>query len=214
MKKILLPLLLLACVVRLPAQTLLGQVTLNFYLGVLSDSSGTPIADGSMLQIIASDSGTSLAPATSTDFLGGDTGATILWEGGFDSSTSGLAGAASLTLQIPIYAGANEVTTGSTLFVRWYPDVAGSSATPGATAYGQYGYASATGTVLDTSWVVPSAGASTDYFLLTTSVGGTLDDTVGQATNVTAVPEPATTATILGGLGLALGWYLRRKRQS
>jgi len=213
MKKLLIPLLFLACLVRLPAQTLLGTATLNFYLGVLSDSSGTPIADGSMLQILASYNGSSIAPATVGSFLGGDAGATILWQGGFDSSVTGLAGATSLTLQVPLYSGAGNVTSGSTLYVRWYPTVSGSSAAPGQTAYGQYGYASASGSLLDASWVVQSVGSSSDYMLLTTSAGGTQPDAAGQAlASTSAVPEPSTTAAVLGGLGLIAGWYFRRRK--
>jgi len=211
-KKLILPLLFLACLVRLPAQTLIGQATLNFYFGVLTDNNGTAIPDGSIVQILASYNGPAIGAATPIDFLGGDTGAVVLWQGGLDSSTSGLAGAASLTLQENLYAEAGNLTTGSTLYLRWYPSLAGTVTSPGVTLYGQYGYATTSGTALDSSWVVGGVGSATDYFFLTTSAGGSLADSAGAAVTSTAVPEPATTAALLGGVGLIFGWFIRRKR--
>ena len=199
----------------LNAQTVIGTSNLTFVLGIMADNSGAPLADGSLLQILAGYQGTSIAAPTPGDFLGGDTGATVLWQGSVDSITAGgVAGGTIVSFDVNIYANgtANQVTAGTTLFARWYPSLSTASSTPGSTTYGQYGYASASGALLDSSWVVPTIGQTIQYNFVTTSGGGTLDDTLGKASNVTAVPEPATTATILGGLGLAAGWFYRRRR--
>ena len=215
-KLILVSLLSLAALVRLPAQTVVGQTNLTFVLGILADNNGTPVADGGLLQILASYHGTSLSAATPTDFLGGDTGETVIWQGAVDSTTAdNTPGASILNFNVNLYADGtpgNYLTAGSTLFVRWYPTLSAASVSPGTTLYGQYGYSAADGTVLDSTWVLQSIGTNPQYLFVTVGGGGTIADTAGQATLSTAVPEPATTAALLGGVGLIFGWFIRRKR--
>jgi len=220
MKKILhLTALLLASGTIACAQTIVGQVNLNFYFGVLSDGAGTVVPDGSFLQIIASTDGSSLAAPTAADFLGGDNNAVVLWQGAFDSTTTGQAGLAAISLTgLNIYAdgtAGNYVTAGDPVFVRWFPELTPTDSTPGATVYGQYGYDAIDGTTLDSTWVLPAAGGvGADYFFLTVSAGGTLPDSAGEAAiNVaTAVPEASTTAALLGAAALLLCCVVRANR--
>lgn len=201
------------------AQTIVGQVNLNLTLGILSDGSGTPVADGSLLQVIALTNGSTGALPSTSDFLGGSASAQVLWQGAFDSTGTGVAGAMQLSLgNVSIYQDGtvgNYLTAGDPVIVRWYPSLTTSDTTPGTTGFGQAGYSAVDGTILDTAWVLPAANSSTgtpDLLFLTMSAGGSVPDTAGQAVSTTAVPEPATTATALGGIGLLFGWFIRRKR--
>jgi len=218
-KLLLVSLLGLAGLVRLPAQTVVGTDNLTFLLGIMSDSQGVPVTDGSLLQIVASYHGSAIAAATPTDFLGGDTGATVLWQGVVDSNTAGgLTGASIVSFNIDVYADGttgNYLTSDATLYARWYPSLTTSDSVPGATSYGQYGYSSVGGTLLDSTWVLPAAGLTAQYSFVTVGAdsGSSIPDSAGVASNATAVPEPATTAAMLGGLGLTFGWFIRRKRR-
>lgn len=219
MKKLLLLLALLAPTGAgaLRAQTVAGTVQLTFDLGLLTDAGGNILADGSLIQIIANYDGTSLAAPTSADFLGGDTSSVILWQGGLDSSTTGLAGTTTIQLSdLAVYSNdttGSYLSAGDSLIVRWFPSLTSSDSTPGVTSFGQYGYSAVSGATLDTSWVVPSASSAVDYQLLTTDVGGSLASSVGQATSTTsAVPEPAATAGLMALAALAIGAVVRRRR--
>lgn len=198
------------------AQTVAGTVTLTFDLGLLTDAQGGLLSDGSLVQILANYDGTTLAAPTAGDFLGGDTSAAVLWQGAFDSSTTGIDGAMTVFLSnLTLYADGttgNYLTAGATLFVRWYPALTAADSAPGVTTFGQYGYSMLSGATLDATWVVPSAGSAVSYALLTLSVGGSLDESAGQAVYTTsAIPEPSTAAALCGLAGLGLALRLRRK---
>jgi hypothetical protein len=200
----------------LRAQTVAGTVQLTFDLGLLTDAGGNALSDGSLIQIIASYDSTTLADPTSTDFLGGDSSGVILWQGGLDSATTGIAGTMSLQLSdLTIYANGTTghyLTAGDSLFVRWYPALTDSATAPGVTSFGQYGYSSVSGATLDTSWVLPSASSAITFQLLTTDVGGSLATSLGRAVNTTsAVPEPAATAGLCALAALAAGAIVRRR---
>lgn len=218
MKKLLLLLALFstAGAVALRAQTVAGTVQLTFDLGLLTDSGGNALADGSLIQIIASYDNTTLASPTSTDFLGGDSSSVILWQGGLDSSVTGIPGTTTVQLSdLTIYANGTPghyLTAGDSLFVRWYPALTTASSTPGVTSFGQYGYSAVSGATLDTTWVIPAAPAAVDFQLLTTDVGGLLATSAGKAANTTsAVPEPATTAGLMALAAFAVGAVIRRR---
>lgn len=198
------------------AQTPSGTASLEFDLGLLSDASGAAIPDGSLIQIYATHNGAPLPLPNATDFLGGSTAATLIFQGGFDSSTSGIPGGASIFLSdVPVYSGGtpgNLLDTGDALYVRWYPSLTTANTAPGATTFGQYGFSTVTGTMQDNTWTAPAAIAATDYPFLTFSFGGALDDAVGRAVNLTvAVPEPTTTAALAGLVALGLAGYRRSR---
>jgi hypothetical protein len=73
--------------------------------------------------------------------------------------------------------------------------------------FGEFGFSTGAAT-----FVVPAASADVPLEFLTTSAGGSFDDTVGFASqSISAVPEPATFA-LLGGIGV-LGAAFRRRRK-
>ncbi len=186
------------------------SVTLNFGLGVLSNSTGTPISDGALLLVIGSASNTFSAP-TPTSFLGGSADEVILWQGGINGSTAFGANTGTMILQLTSIP-AGVITTGKAIEVFWYPTLTSAATEPGANT--TYGWTNGKGTVAETagSWIVPASGANQAFDFLTTSVGGPLSDTLGQASFTTsAVPEPASYAFGAGVLSLAfVAW--RRKR--
>lgn len=166
-------------------------ITMDFTVGILADSLGTPIADGKLIQIIASPDATFTAPTT-TNFLGGDD--ILLWSGAFDSSTSGVTGAMIINL-----SDVSASNAGYHLAVRWFPSLSSGAATPGNTNYGQYGYLD------DSSWIAPAAGSSLSYFFKTISYeSGPNANSTGYATNITAVPEPSSYAIIMALFSLGL----------
>jgi hypothetical protein len=185
-----------------------GTVELNFTLGQLSTLSGTPVADGSLIQFLAAGSSSFFGPPVTTDFLGQTPGPFILWQGSFDSTTTGIPGAMVLSLTENLYAAGtmgSYLKAGDALMVRWYPQLSGSSipSAPGLISYGQY-------TAFD--WIVPPAGAVGDYSLITVGLGGDVSDASGLASLVvgTPVPEASTFAYVLGGGILVLGLALQR----
>lgn len=201
MKSILALLSFLALSAVASAQT----VTIVFYIGILSNGAGTPVADNSLVQLIASPDSTFAAPTT-TAFTGGND--VLFYTGGVDSSTvANTAGGTQISitgLDLAIYP-----IAGYKVALRWYPTLTVASSTPGAgTAYGQFDYNS------DPSWVVPAANGSDTLYMLTTTAGGSLPDTTGRATQTTpaAIPEPSTYAA-LAGLA-ALGAAIWRKRRA
>lgn len=220
MKKLLLLTALALGSLGLRAQTLEGSSTLQFTFGLLADSGGTTLNDGILVQIIAAYHGTALTSPTPTDFFGGSTDATILWQGNLDSTTTGIAGSMVVTLaDVNIYTSdtlGSYLRAGESVFVRWYPGLTTADTVPGVTSFGQYGYTSISGAVLDTSWVLPAGGATGDFgFLTSSSTAGSLDNSLGFASSSTsAVPEPSTTAALLGLAALGLCWSARRRALS
>lgn len=86
------------------------------------------------------------------------------------------------------------------LIIRWYPSLTTADTTPGATTYGQYGYAN------DVTWVAGGDGTTTSYsFLTQSSGGGTSANSLGYASNtITAVPEPSSYAALVALFSLGL----------
>jgi hypothetical protein len=193
----LLPLLLLLSAVGVRAQT----ITIDFSLGVLSNASGTALADGALVQIIASADTTFAAP-TGTAFVGG--GDILVYSVGLDSASGGMAGATvinqgALNLSSTAIAGHN-------LIARWFPTLTTSSSAPGyGTAYGQWGFPN------DATWVAPAAGGTSSYSFLTTAASGSNADTLGRASLTTpAIPEPSTYA-VLAAAGAFAAAVARRR---
>jgi hypothetical protein len=190
----------------LPAAGLRAQtITIDFSLGILSNATGTALADGALVQIIASPDATFAAP-TGTTFVGG--GDILVTSLGLDSATSGTAGATVITL-----TNLSLTTTpvaGYNLLARWFPTLTTASSTPGyGTAYGQWGFPN------DATWVAPAAGLTSSYSFLTATAGGPNADTLGRASLSTpAVPEPSTYAAIAGALVLVAAWSRRRSSLS
>lgn len=206
MKKPLLLALVLALAASAHAQTI---VTFNFFLGVLSDSGGTAVSDGSVVQFIVSPDSTFGAPTSSSFVSGNDV---ILATRAVDSSTGGAPGVVYVAISNIDLAAAG-ITGGSFIAVRWFPTLGIAAVQPGnSTPYGQWSYAN------DPSWVVPTSSGVTDFAFQTASAyGGPNPDTVGRTTQTTpaAIPEPSTYAALAGlaALGAAI-WRKRRNHPS
>jgi len=204
MKKLVLLSAALACLTVTEIRA--GTISMDFQVGVLADSSGTPITDGSLFQIIASPDTTFSAP-TPTSFLGNSSNDVLVWSGGFDSSTvgagPGIADMAVNNIDLSTYPIAGDYLT-----IRWFPTLTSSSLQPGAsTSYGQYGYLN------DNSWIAGNAGSSITYTFLTQSTGiGSATNSIGYANNtVTPVPEPSSSAIVIALCALAVTIHHRRR---
>lgn len=179
-------------------------VTLNIQSGIMSNSVGTVVPDGSLFQVIASPDATFAAP-TAGSFTGGSNDIVI-----FSYAVNSVAsGASGYVLTAPVINLSTYAIAGDFLELRWFPTLTTGSASPGgSTFYGQYGYAEQS----TSAWIAPASGQTLSYAFLTTSAGGTLADTVGQAMSQTApIPEPSTYAAIFGVA--ALGFVAYRRRQ-
>lgn len=184
-----------------------STISMDFTVGILSDSLGNPLPDNALIQIIASPD-TTFSQPTTTSFLDSGSNDILLGNLSFDSSTSGVTGAAIISLSdidLSIYPVASDY-----LIIRWFPSLTTSSTTPGTTTYGEFGYAN------DVTWVAGTAGSSNSYFFKTTSYeSGPNPDSLGQASNtVSPVPEPSSYATVIGlfSLGMMLLQIRRRAR--
>lgn len=194
-----------------------GAVTLNFTAGILRDASGSVLADGALLQVIASWSANPSAP-TAESFTGGSTDQAILWQGGFDSSTTGVPGATTFGLAgLDLYAstaGPGYLSEGVGLTLRWYPTLTVTTTVPGYVNFGQYGYATGDG------WRVEGGGSLTDYIVLTTDAGGSLPELAGRASLATInasaspIPEPGEIGLLGGIAAVVLAGWLRRRTQA
>jgi hypothetical protein len=177
-------------------------LTMNLRVGVLSDSIGTAITNGSLLQIIASPDTTFSAP-TSDSFLGSNSNDFLLKSISFDSSSTGVDGAMQIAITVDL-ADYQTSITGDYFVIRWFPSLDVDTVTPGTTSFGEFGYPT------DISWIIGSAGSSTPYSFRTTSVGGPYPDSDGNAVHITAVPEPSSYAAIIAFFSLGLlikhGW--------
>lgn len=180
------------------AQLRADSIHIDFSLGILATSAGTPVLDNSLVQIIAAPTTSTFANPTATDFLGGSSDEYIVYSGAFDSSTSGGTPGAELfgvNIDLTTYP-----IAGDALIVRWYPSLTTSSSAPGLTTYGQFGYPNNPSSVdPSNTWIAPSGGGSVAFSFLTTSAGGPYPDSMGNASNtVSAVPEPSNYAVIIG----------------
>jgi hypothetical protein len=176
-----------------------ATVTIDFTVGILNDVTGsTPVADGSLIQLIGSSDNVFAAP-TPGAFIGGND--VLLFSGSFDSSTSGGTTGAMLFSLSNI-----TLTPGTNLLLRWFPTLTGGSGSPGGlTPYGEYG------SLTDGSWVSPANGSTVSINLLTVSAGGSTLDSFGNASlSTAAIPEPSTYAAIFGVMALGLVAYRRR----
>lgn len=178
-------------------------VTLDFTVGQLTQSDGTtPIADGSLIQILAAPTTGDFSIPTPTEFISGSE--IMLWSGAFDSSTLGTAGAMAIA---PAPIPTSTLPAGYSLLVQWFPTLLSTATTPGyGTWFGQFSTAN------DVTWVSPAAGASETFTFLTVAVGGANANSLGSAMQMTAVPEPSTYA-LLAGIA-CLGFMVVRRRMA
>ena len=191
----------LALAAGLTAGSAHAQDTFGYSIGILADSGGTALADGSRIEFVLRASGSSNDLLTADSFL--LAGETSLGVVAFDSSTSGLGGAMTASFSFN-----GTATQGMEVVLRWFPNYTSLSATtPGVISYGQ-----AVGRFNDPeggNGLVPGSGSHTYYFL-TESVAGSFPDSAGFASLMT-VPEPSAYAA-MAGLA-ALGFVVLRRRR-
>ena len=199
------------------ASAITGRATVSLSLsgGQISDGAGNAVNDGGLLLLVVSTtdsifSGPSPTSSLTTgSFLSGDD--MILGAFSVDSGSSGIAGGYYTTLNITSYTG--NLNSGDLLQLYWFPTLTALSTSTGAgTSYGTYRTDSvAPGS--DISWALPADGQSVSLSFLTTSAGGGISDSLGQAT-LTTVPEPATTVALLGGIAGVFVMLRRRQRRT
>ncbi|HEY8903416.1 MAG TPA: hypothetical protein VIM48_06895 [Chthoniobacterales bacterium] len=192
------------------AQLRADTIKIDFSLGILSNSLGNPITDGSLIQIIAAPTSSTFASPTATDFLGGSSDEYLVYSGAFDSTTTGISGAETFTANIDL---ATYPIAGDALIVRWYPSLTTSSSAPGLTTYGQFGYPNNPSSLDSTNtWIAPSGGGSVSFSFLTTGAGGPYPNSMGNASlTVSAVPEPSNYVVIIGISAVLIGLRYRRR---
>lgn len=182
-----------------------ATVTLTFNVGILTLADGTTaIPDHSLLQILAAPAMVDFTAATATEFTSGNE--FVLKSVDFDSSTGFPVTAGKITTvvaSIPI----STLPPGYFLKLQWFPTLTLSSAA------GAPGYGTTFGAYTNVAWTSPSDGGTQTYDFLTTSAGGSVANSVGSSSLMTAsaVPEPSTYAAIFGMLALAGAAYKRRQ---
>ena len=203
--------LLLMVVIALSPAVAQASVTLNMSIGFLSTNDGSLLADGSTLTLLADTNGNGFGDLTQ---------ATSSWTGDPEDillarfpSNGFLAGTGTSFDAITFEFEGLEV--GDPMLLVWY-DLPYDSAAEGP------GEAVEFGTYRDDQprdganigWNVPADGATVGLNFVTTNVGGSVDDALGQAqfSTVGVIPEPATAlVTLLGG---ALVMTRSRNRKS
>lgn len=193
--------------------TCVSQASVNINLGVgelYGTSTSTIFPDGGLVQLIVSTGDASFSIPTAGSFVSGDD--IVLGNFDLQSGVSGAPGALSTALSIN-YSGS--LAAGESLLVRWFPTLTLGSVGAGpaaGTIFGQY----RTDSAIDgssTGWFLPADGQTVALNFLTLAVGGSSPESLGLSSSmVTAVPEPATYAAILGLVTLGLVGYRRFRR--
>ncbi|MGV3658875.1 MAG: hypothetical protein ACO1TE_01785 [Prosthecobacter sp.] len=222
--------LLLCSLVGLFASTQ-AEASISFLIQAdeLNNSAGTgPMAKTGLFLLVASTAGDGFAVASSntingdvstaigtslSSLTGGDD--RIVFKGALGyPSADGVLDANTGSLNLSSVTG---WTTGDSLALLWFPDVAGNASTiPANSSYGFYTRATAAdGT---SAWVTPSDPTS-NYLLgfftqdgaeLSPGPGAANPASAGNATLVTGVPEPS--RAVLGMMGMAVLALRRRRR--
>lgn len=167
----------------------LGSILMDFNIGVLRDSTGQPLRDGSLIQIIASPD-VAFSQPTSASFLGQSSNDILLWSTWLDSPTTGVSGAAMISL--PLIDLNTSPVANNFIVIRWFPTLTTNSSAPGFSTYGEYGYGYPIDATPDNpAWVVGEAGSYISYEFQTTSYFGSIPDSLGLASkSIVPIPEP------------------------
>jgi hypothetical protein len=187
-----------------------ANVTINLGSGFLYGADGSTLfPDNGLLQLVASSTDTTFNSVTAGSFTSGDD--VVLASFAFDHSTTSTPGFSIASLDLAYTA---PVGQGDAIALRWFPTLTLASPAPLAgTIYGQF----RTDAILsgsDIAWVLPSDGAIVTLNFGTIALGGESPDNLAVANLVvTAVPEPATYAAILGFVTLGLVGYRRFRRR-
>ena len=196
----------LIALLALTSSAAFGTVTVNLFAGVLANSTGVAIPDGSLVQLISSGPDLNFSTLSAGSFTSGDD--ILLASFAMNSKTGGQAGVTAAALNFGLTGG---VAAGQKIEIQWFPTLASSaqaSALVGGTAYGQF-------SAFTSGGVLPSDGGTIGPTFLTLSAGGSSANSLGFASlNVPggggSIPEPSTFA-LLGGLA-ALGLAFQRRR--
>lgn len=195
------------------SSVLWGAITINFAGVAFLNSSGNPLPDGALIQIIASTQDATFNAPTATAFVSGDD--VIIASFTVDSVSSGVAGGVVAQLNIADYTTYSaSFSVNDPLAVRWFPSLTTSSTVPGSTSYGHFSSSSVL-SGSDIAWLAPAdAGGTYTLNLLSTDFSGETPVAQMRANLSTAgaIPEPSSFAA-LAGLAM-LGVAGMRKRRS
>jgi hypothetical protein len=202
----------LLALVALTSSAAFGNVAVNLFAGVLANSTGTAIPDGSLVQLISSGPDLNFSPLAAGSFTSGDD--IVLESFAMNSSSGGGPGevlaAFTGSTSIALTGG---VAAGQDIAIRWFPTLASSaqaSALVAGTPYGQFSAFTSDG-------ALPSDGGQINPNFITNSANGGsggFPNSDGFANfdvpgGGGSIPEPATFA-LCGGLA-ALGLAFRRR---
>ena len=197
---------------------------------IVLTSGSLAIKDGYLVQLLADTSG-SFGDPTTTSFTGTtDPNEVVLDSFAMDDTTTSISGVFQKDITFNLGTGAGQIPAGTSLMLRWYPNILystynPSTSVPGATNYGQFTttskeYASDPNPQTATAWTVPASGDyNYDVWFLTTNEDS---NGPGAATNVplnsaglatlSTVPEPASISLIAGAIGLGAIAVRRRRK--
>jgi len=193
---------------KLSAQTV---VQINFTGGIFTDSGGTPLMDGRLLQLVASTSGASFSRPTPTSFVGGSADDRVIATFAVDSITFGEPGTAAITLNVDA-SNFPGLSQNDPLLLRWF-DLASGATSPGIGAsYGEF--RSDTSVDGGDPWFFPSPEGSIALVFATAAFGGSQSNLAGRADlTAVAIPEPSATIWLTGFAALGLAGLSRRLKR-
>lgn len=166
-----------------------AAVTMNVSAGELRTAGGAqPMPTSGLVILVASTNGTQFGTPTAASFVSGGNIEVARW----DLSAYGPGGLIDTTGPINL---ANGLASGQAVAIYWFPTLTKGAVAPGGgTPYGFYRDPVANGpgtpgTDFSAAWYIPSDGFTVSLLMLTTAIGGSLDNTNGWASR-TVVSGP------------------------
>ncbi|MEO7101152.1 MAG: PEP-CTERM sorting domain-containing protein [Luteolibacter sp.] len=182
-----------------------AAVTINLTGGIFASNDGvhSPLANGQLIQLIASRSDSDFSTPTAASFVSGDD--VVIGSGMVDSSILSVNGSAQFSILVD-FASFPGLGAGDPLLLRWFDINAAESAPGTGAAYGEF----RTDSSVDGGdpWLmIGDGGGLITLTLASESAGGSQPDSAGYT--LLAVPEPSSSAILLGALGAVA---FRRRR--
>jgi len=205
-----------------------ASVSLGIDAGILADSSGNAITNGSngsgsLVLLIASQGDSLFQAATVGSYTSGDDIVVGAFQMNYFGGTGEINTTATFSYTTVGSASSSTFDAGDLLAIRWFPNITFSQFQGGTkpAAGDFYGTYSSVGTPDGgIAWTAPADGASLavtqglNFYTTNSGGGGSQTPSKGYAsTQVAAVPEPSTFALLGLGVGVA-GWMARRNKKA